>query len=190
MDRNRVLKALNRLGDVLADHGKHFELTCAGGIVSLLYFRSRDHIGDIDAIFPEPWEGLGVLKSSIKTVQDELSLPDDWINDSMMFFGVDTKSDNVIFNHPNLKLIAADWNELLAHKLNAYRSDLDIKDAVLILKEANPPDKELFWNSVVEYKPITPKISLNEFRRRFDEVWNLVERLKGRLKQRHHATSG
>lgn len=67
-----------------------------------------------------------------------------WFNDSVSFFGLETTSNVIIFQHPFLVLKAASWEELLAHKVHASRHDKDILDAVRLLKEINS------WPSFLE----------------------------------------
>jgi len=187
IEKQLIVKALNRLGDLLGQNKRKYTLTCAGGIVSLLYFQSRSNTADVDVMFPEPWEGsLKPLKQSIEQVSKELKLPKRWMNDSIKFFGLETRGDTVIFKHPNLTLVAAKWEELLAHKVKAYRDERDYRDALLIMREIGATDKETLWDDVVKYAPTIPRISKEELRRRFDKIWigagMLEERLQARYK--------
>lgn len=173
-----LTKALKRLGDLLQKENKRLELVCCGGIISLMYFRSRAMTQDVDAIFPANPANKQLLVKLIKQVGEEMGLAADerslWFNDSVSFFGLETKSNVVIFQHPFLVLKAATWEELLAHKVHASRHDKDIQDAVLMLKEIKDKDKEQIYEAVKKYAPFTPHVPEPLLRKRFEGVWNIA----------------
>ena len=59
---------------------------------------------DVDAIFPSNPANRALLVSLIKKVGDEMGFATNprsvWFNDSVSFFGLQTKSEVVVFNHP------------------------------------------------------------------------------------------
>ncbi|WP_299948203.1 hypothetical protein [uncultured Microbulbifer sp.] len=173
-----LIKALKRLGDLLQQENKRLELVCCGGIISLMHFHSRAMTQDVDAIFPANPANKQLLIKLIKQVGEELGLATDekslWFNDSVSFFGLETKSNVVIFHHPYLVLKAAVWEELLAHKVHASRHDKDIQDAVLLLKEIKGKDKERIYEAVKRYAPFAPHVPEPLLRKRFDRVWSLA----------------
>lgn len=171
-------QALKRLGDLLQKQNKRLEMTCCGGIISLMYFQSRAMTQDVDAIFPANPANRKLLIQLIKQVGQEMGLATDekslWFNDSVSFFGLETTSDVVIFQHPYLVLKAASWEELLAHKINASRHDKDIQDAVRLLKEITGKDKEQIYEAVKKYAPFTPHVPEPLLKKRFDSIWNIA----------------
>ncbi len=170
--------ALKRLGDLLQKANKRLEMVCCGGIISLMYFRSRMMTQDVDAIFPANPADKQLLISLIKQVGEEMGLATDekslWFNDSVSFFGLETKSNVIIFQHPFLTLKAAAWEELLAHKIHASRHDKDIQDAVRLLKEIKGKDKEQIYKAVKKYSPLTPHVPEPLLRKRFEGVWKIA----------------
>lgn len=84
-----LTQALKRLGDLLQKENKRLELTCCGGIISLMYFHSRAMTQDVDAIFPENPANKQLLIKLIKQVGEEMGLAADekslWFNDSVSF---------------------------------------------------------------------------------------------------------
>ena len=96
-----------------------------------------------------------------------------WLNDGISFFGLQTRSNVVVFRHPNLVLKAADWHEMLAHKLTAFRGDRDISDAKRFLEEIPSQDMDAVRNKVAQYRPFAPTIADAEFERRFGQVWRV-----------------
>jgi hypothetical protein len=150
-------------------------MVVCGGIISLLFFRSRQMTEDVDAIFPSNPANRTLLIALIKQAGQELGLSIDdrslWFNDSVSFFGLQTTSSVVIFNHPFLCLKAAKWEELLAHKVHAFRHDKDIGDAVLLLKQIGDRPKEDVYKDVQRYAPMSPHLPEDARRRNFEEVW-------------------
>lgn len=47
-----MLKALDKLGDLLQANNQCLELVCCGGIVSVSYHGSRQMTHDVDVLFP------------------------------------------------------------------------------------------------------------------------------------------
>lgn len=60
-----LLKALNRLGDLLRERKTRVDLVCCGGVVSVLYHRSRHMTHDVDVLFPKVLKHTKLLKSLI-----------------------------------------------------------------------------------------------------------------------------
>jgi len=177
----RLTQALNRLGDLLQKENTQLELKCCGGIVSLMYFQSREMTQDVDAIFPANPKNRQLLIKLIKQVGEEMGLSIDehslWFNDSVSFFDLVTDPEVVIFKHSNLVLKAAKWEELLAHKVNAFRHENDVADARCILEEIKKnkgKKKEDIYKAVEKYAPFSPRVPERELRRRFEIVWKIV----------------
>jgi hypothetical protein len=173
-----VRQALVRLGDLLARKNLRLELVCCGGVVSVLYHGSRQMTHDVDVLFPDNPKMVSVLTQLVDQVGEEMRLAhgpkDRWLNDGISFFGLQTRSDVVIFRHPNLVLKAADWHEMLAHKLTAFRGDRDISDAKRFLQEIPNTDMDAVHRKVAQYRPFVPTVADTEFERRFVLVWKLV----------------
>lgn len=165
--------ALNRLGDLLKEQNKRVELVVAGGIISVLYFGSRLMTRDIDVIIPEHDKVL--LTRLITQVATEQNLPTGkhaWLNDSISFFGLQTKSTNLIFRHPHLTLFSASWHELLGMKLSgAWRRDTDFNDAVHILREIGSNTKQHTLIEALKYKNFSPFTDDETFTKRFERIW-------------------
>jgi len=165
--------ALNRLGDLLKEHNKRVELVAAGGVISVLRFGSRLMTRDIDVIIPVHDKVL--LTRLISQVAIEQNLPSGkhaWLNDSISFFGLQTKSTNLIFRHEHLSLFSATWHELLGMKLSgAWRRDTDFNDAVHILREIGSNNKPHTLLESLKYKNFSPFTDDETFTRRFERIW-------------------
>jgi len=58
-----VFNAQNKLGDLLENNNKRLELVCCGGVVSVLYHRSRKMTHDVDVLFPNNPQVKNLLKN-------------------------------------------------------------------------------------------------------------------------------
>ena len=176
--RTVILKALNKLGDLLEKKSRRLELVCCGGIVSVLYHGSRQMTHDVDVLFPNNPHVTKILKQLVDEVGKEFGLEhgprDKWFNDSVSFIGLQSISNTVVFHHSHLVLKAADWHEMLAHKLTAYRGSRDVTDAIHFLKEISSKDKEEVFKKVSKYRPFVPHISDPLFESRFNRIWERV----------------
>lgn len=170
-----LINALNRLGDLLKDNNLSYKFVCCGGVVSVLYLKSRGMTQDVDVVFPQNMDNTVLLNSLIKQVGDEFNIIHNsdslWFNNDVEFIGLDTCSKTIIFNHTNLLLVAAEWTEMLAHKISAYRGDRDIIDAISFLREIKNKDSESVYEKVHKLKPFVPAIPDEIFKKRFNEIW-------------------
>ncbi len=174
LSRIHIENALKRLGDLLQKQNEHVELITAGGVISVLLFGSRNMTRDIDAIFPDKQRDL--LVTLIEQVSREQNLPGGkhaWLNDGVSFFGLETKSNNVIFKHSHLTLYSASWYELLGMKLSgAWRRDSDFDDAIEILKKIGSDKKTEILEKSLKYKNFSPYIDDKTYAKRFNRTWN------------------
>ncbi len=168
-----INKALTRLGDLLKEHGERVQLVAAGGVISVLQFGSRHMTRDIDVIFPKRNKAL--LTQLINQIASEQKLPAGkhaWLNDGVSFFGLQTKSTNVIFSHSNLTVYSASWYELLGMKLSgAWRRDADFNDAIHILRAIGNKNKTETLSESLRYKNFAPQVDDKTFTKRFNRTW-------------------
>ena len=170
-----MVNALNKLGDLLKEKNQRLELVCCGGIVSVLYHGSRQMTHDVDVLFPNNPSVAKTLKELVDEVGSEFGLEhgprDKWFNDSVRFIGLKSKSNTIVFKHSHLVLKAADWHEMLAHKVTAFRGERDINDAVHFLKEIKSKDKLTIFKKVNGFRPFVPHIADKLFETRFNQIW-------------------
>ena len=168
-----IERALSRLAELLQQHNQRVELVAAGGVISVLLFGSRQMTRDIDVIIQPKDKDL--IVELVNTVAEEQDLPAGdhaWLNDGVSFFGLQTKSDKKIFNHPNLVVFTASWFELLGMKLSgAWRRDADFNDAIHILRQIGNDDKKKTLETSMKYRNFSPYIDDQTFTKRFDRTW-------------------
>jgi Nucleotidyl transferase of unknown function (DUF2204) len=165
--------ALKRLGDLLQIKNRRIELVAAGGVISVLQFGSRNMTRDIDVIIPEKDKAL--LLELINQVAAEQNLPSGkhaWLNDGVSFFGLQTKSTNVIFSHSHLTVFSASWYELLGMKLSGgWRRDTDFNDAIHILREIGDRERKKTLTEALKYRNFSPFVDDETFTNRFNRTW-------------------
>lgn len=170
-----MIKALNKLGDLLKSKKQRLELVCCGGVVSMLYHGSRQMTHDVDVLFPNNPTVINILKQLVDQVGEEFGLEhgprDKWFNDSVSFIGLQSRSNTVVFHHSNLVLKAADWHEMLAHKLTAFRGNRDIDDAIHFLKEIKQKDKSAIFEKTKKFQSFVPHVADKLFESRFEQIW-------------------
>ncbi len=182
--KESLTKALNRLSELLYERNEKIELVVVGGAISVLFFENRRGTKDVDTVYPPGKEKL--MEELIKKVSTEQNLPNDWMNSSVEFFGVQTKSEIIIFKKDNLILYAAEWEEMLGMKLSgAFRGNKDIDDAMEILKQIGDKDKRKTLEKVVKYKNFTPQIPDDTIEKRFNLIWSKVFDLNCKVKNRN-----
>ncbi len=168
-----IERALKRLAELLKEYNKRVELVAAGGVISVMFFGSRQMTKDIDVIIPQKDKEL--ITKLVEEVAKEQGLPKSphaWLNDGVSFFGLQTKSDKKIFNHPNLVVFTASWHELLGMKLSgAWRRDADFNDAIHILRQIGKIDKAETLKKSMQYRNFAPHVEDSVFTKRFDRTW-------------------
>lgn len=175
---DQMTRALHRLGELLEQNRITLNGVTCGGAVSMLYLRTRDATMDVDALFPKDSVDNTAVKALVLQVAREHNLPGDeespWFNDSIAFFGLKTRSENTVFASGGLSLVAASWEEMLAHKLNAFRSDKDVMDAVAYMRELKDSDPEQVYARAEQLCPFMPFITKDQLRKRFDRVCEMA----------------
>ncbi len=170
-----IMKALNKLDDLLKEKNQRLDLVCCGGIVSVLFHGSRQMTHDVDVLFPNNPAVVKMLKGLVDEVGAEFGLEhgprDKWFNDSVSFIGLQSKSNNIVFRHSHLVLKAADWHEMLAHKITAFRGQRDTNDAIHFLKEIKQKDKQAIFVKVCKFKLFVPHVADALFEKRFNQIW-------------------
>ena len=173
LSRPVIEEALNRLAQLLSEKDKRIELVAAGGVISVMLFGSRQMTQDIDVIIPQKDKAL--MADLVEVVAKEQGLPGGkhaWLNDGVAFFGLQTKGNKEIFNHPNLVVYTASWYELLGMKLSgAWRRDADFNDAIHILRQIGDLDKSGTLQTSLKYKNFTPHVDNETFTKRFNRTW-------------------
>ncbi len=96
-----------------------------------------------------------------------MGLPGDWLNDGAKGFLHGVALGDVVFQSPSLVVRSLAPTQLLAMKLSAWRDDLDISDARLLLSKLQGNCHEI-WQQIEPY--LVPGRELKA-RYAFEDLW-------------------
>ena len=125
-DRETILKALARLSDLLKEAGAVGEMCLLGGTVMVVVYKARPSTKDVDAIF----EPTLVIRELARRVQEEMELPENWINDAAKGF-ISARHEIATGDLPqfeSLRVTAPVPEYLFAMKCMASRIPADLGD--------------------------------------------------------------
>lgn len=117
-----------------------------GGAAVVLLYNAREATKDVDVLI------LGgndpaFVRTAVQRVAGSLGLPDDWLNDAAKGYVHGLALGEVLLDEPALLVRALAPHQLLAMKLSAWRDDVDIEDARLLLSKLSA-DRDEVWQLV------------------------------------------
>lgn len=145
------------------------EIVLAGGAALVLLYNARDSTRDVDYCSLGS-AGGAALRDAACRVAASLDLPDDWLNDGAKGYLKGILPGEVLLDRPALLVRALGPPQLLAMKLSAWRDDVDISDARLLLPEVRGTREEV-WNAVEPF--LVPGRELKA-RFAFEDLWESV----------------
>ena len=149
LSKDAILQALERLAQLLQPEGSPFELLVFGGAALVLLYDARESTKDVDALAVRP-PGTRAVFEAARTVAQEMGLPDDWMNDAAKGYLRGIAPGELILQSKTLVVRAAAPQQLLAMKLSAWRDDVDINDARLLLSKLAGAKKDV-WALVAPF---------------------------------------
>lgn len=167
LSRDEILQALRLLaGELPSDLPT--EIIVGGGAALVLLYGAREATKDVDAlalISVDP----SAIRSAAAKAADLAGLPPDWLNDGAKGYLHGLLPGEVLFEQPPLTVRAVAPQQLLAMKLSAWRDDVDIADARLLLGKLFGNRDEV-WKLVEPY--LVPGRELKA-RYAFEDLWDL-----------------
>jgi Nucleotidyltransferase of unknown function (DUF6036) len=142
------------------------ELYLVGGAALVLLYESREATKDVDA-FASLASMNQPLRAASAHVASQLTLPADWLNDAAKGFVQGLALGAVVIDKPGLRVRTLAPQQLLAMKLSAWRDDVDIEDARLLLGHLSGTRQDI-WGQVEPH--IVPGRDLKA-RYAFDDLW-------------------
>ena len=128
----------------------------------VLLYEARDSTKDVDAVFSDE-----AIRNAAPQVAARLSLPNDWLNDAAKGYLHGLQRGEVVFEASSLIVRTLAPVQLLAMKLSAWRDDLDVEDARLLLSQIDgSPDQ--IWASLEPH--VVPGRELKA-RYAFEDLW-------------------
>jgi len=132
MTKNELIEALKLLGKKLESKNLQGEIILTGGASMCLVHDARDMTKDVDALY----EPKSVINDLVQEVSNELSLPFDWLNDSVKGFVNENLESDFLVNYDALKISTVTPEYLLAMKLMSSRVEgQDYNDIKFLLKK-------------------------------------------------------
>lgn len=109
-------------------------------------FDNRDSTRDVDVVFLAP-EDSAYIRRLAAHVADRLDLPIDWLNDGAKAYVRPPVQETVVFEAPGILVAIPSLEQMAAMKLSAWRDDIDIGDAELIICTLRKCDqnRDLVW---------------------------------------------
>ena len=161
-----IRRALEALAAALPPSPSAPELWVVGGAAVVLLYDARETTKDVDAFSLDPGTAP-ILRAAAAAVADQLGLPDDWLNDGAKGYVHGLAPGQVLIEAPGLVVRSVAVPQLLAMKLSAWRDDLDVADARLLLSRI-AGDRTAVWQQVEPH--LVPGRELKA-RYAFDDLW-------------------
>lgn len=164
LSKRSIIDALKLLSAELegeGEEGQH-EVVIAGGAALVLAYGARESTKDIDVVVADR-----AVREAAQQVATRLDLPQDWLNDGAKGYAHGMSVGEAVFQTGNLIVRTLAAPQLLAMKLSAWRDDLDIDDARLLLSKIEGA-KEQVWGEVEPY--LVPGRGLKA-RYAFEDLW-------------------
>ena len=162
LSKDDIVKALRRLSAELGLSGNFHEVLIAGGAALVLLYNARESTKDVDAVVSDE-----TVRTAARNVAHQLGLPEDWLNDGAKGYLHGVARGEVVFQTAALVVRTLAPPQLLAMKLAAWRDDLDIDDARLLLSKL-AGDRDTVWEQVEPY--LVPGRELKS-RYAFEDLW-------------------
>jgi hypothetical protein len=170
LSRAMILEALEALARELEATGAtRQEIVIAGGAALVLMYNAREATRDVD-VCSVGSAGFSALREAAHRVAVSLDLPEDWLNDGAKGYVKGFLPGQVLLNKPPLLVRTLGPQQLFAMKLSAWRDDVDISDARLLLLEIQGTHNEV-WSAIEPF--LVPGRELKA-RYAFEDLWESV----------------
>jgi hypothetical protein len=167
LSRREILAAFRALAKELPP-GSPTEIIIGGGAALVLLYGAREATKDVDALRISPLDSASV-RAAARRVANRAGLPEDWLNDGAKGYLHGLTPGEILFDSPSLVVRSAAPQQLLAMKLSAWRDDVDIGDARLLLSKMEGSRDEV-WTLVEPF--LVPGRELKA-RYAFEDLWEL-----------------
>lgn len=146
LSREDIRRALVALASELRSMSARCEIAVVGGAAVVLLYGARETTKDVDVLILGHVDRL-LVRTAVQRVAGALDLPDDWLNDAAKGYVHGLALGDVLVDEPALLVRALAPHQLLAMKLSAWRDDVDIDDARLLLGKLSA-DRDAVWSLV------------------------------------------
>ena len=161
-----IRRALEALAAALPPSDAPREVWIVGGAALVLLYGARETTKDVDA-FTLDAAGWAELRAAAASVAQQLDLPGDWLNDGAKGYLQGLAPGELLFSAAGMVVRSVAPQQLLAMKLSAWRDDLDVSDARLLLSKLSG-DRDSVWKLVEPH--LVPGRQLKA-QYAFDDLW-------------------
>jgi hypothetical protein len=141
-------------------------LVVIGGAALVLLYGARETTKDVDAFVLAPADATAI-RAAAQRIAPILDLPEDWLNDGAKSYVHGLTLGDVLLQTRSLIVRTLAPEQLLAMKLSAWRDDLDVNDARLLLSKLSG-DRAAIWRVVEPH--LVPGRQLKA-RYAFEDLW-------------------
>lgn len=177
-DKQAIMKALKRLGQLALEKGIEVELNIYGGSAMLLAYQTSRRTRDVDAVF-RPKEEVLVLA---ERVADELSLPPSWLSDDVRFFLAPDDREakrELLLELEGIRVQVPTAAYLLAMKARAAREPLpgydgDRGDLAFLIRKEEIRDLDQLQEVIDRFFPdeVIPRAKIDYLLGIIEEEWS------------------
>jgi hypothetical protein len=141
-----IARALESLAEALGRRDPPVEIAIVGGAAMVLLYGARASTKDVDGFVVRGADAAAV-RAAARDVAARLHLPEDWFNDAAKGYVHGLALGERVLVTPSLVVHTLVPEQLLAMKLSAWRDDVDIDDARLLLSKLSG-DRQSVWRAV------------------------------------------
>lgn len=146
LSRDDILRALLALAGELEGMPVRCEIVVVGGAAVVLLYGAREATKDVDVFILRQGDP-SLVRKAVQRVAEALELPDDWLNDAAKGCVHGLARCDVLLDEPALLVRSPAPHQLLAMKLSAWRDDVDIDDARVLLGQLTG-NQDQVWSLV------------------------------------------
>ena len=147
LSKEEILRAFQELANELRNlHKQPVELVVVGGAAMVLLYGARGSTKDVDAVTLGLRDDSAVEEAAARVAMS-LNLPANWLNDGAKGYLHGIELGEAVFQDSSLLVHSAATHQLLAMKLCAWRDDVDISDARLLLSKLKGNQQQI-WSLV------------------------------------------
>ena len=153
LGKDDIVRLFNQLNDELKKEDVIGELYLVGGAVMCLVFEARLSTRDVDAYF----KPAGIIRSAAKRLASASDYPENWLNDAVKGYLSDKGDFEPWLELPNLRVLTATPQYLLAMKCLAMRLGeefYDEQDVRFLIRYLNISSYDDAISVVSRYYPL------------------------------------
>jgi predicted nucleotidyltransferase len=135
----------------------------------VLLYDARPSTRDVDVLILSPPQAQ-IVRDLAQQVAELYDLPADWLNDGAKGYLVGVSRGEIVFSARGIVVKVPSIAQLLAMKLSAWRDDVDIADALQLLRSLSG-EKDQIWANIEPY--LVPGMELKA-QYAFLDLWEML----------------